>query len=157
MMGTGLLGLAGWGFLKKTIIDKLEFFEYDEFGWQGLFLDTKLLLTLDAFRKKLNSKVLVSPAPGSMIRFTSSDSESQHFWYKGAAIDVMIPEAPLNYAYELATEFFSGVGAYPDWKPYKGLHLDTRKTENGKVATWGGINQNGKQVYVMAIDALQRA
>ena len=103
---------------------------------------------LDAFREELGRKVMVSPAPGSMLRWDKGE-EGEH--PKGRTIDVMLPEGPdLKTAYEVAKKIgFGGIGVYPDWKPYPGLHLDIRPRAEGQgPAKWAGIKEDGKQIYV---------
>jgi len=43
---------------------------------------------------------------------------------------------------------FSGIGIYPDWKPYLGMHLDVRADRSAdNPATWSGIRTSSGQKY----------
>lgn len=129
----------------------LKYFKLSEFGAALPFLSIGLLQKLDEFRERLGRPVMISPVAGALIRFDSG-SESQHTF--GRAADVMLPEGPdLQTAFDIAKDTgFTGIGVCPDWKPYKGLHLDTRPLKPGQsIATWGWIkNANGKYTEVSA-------
>lgn len=77
---------------------------------------------------------------------TNGNNTSQHYFQPGGrvrAADVMVSGIPLQRAYTLARNLgvFSGIGLYPEWKPYPGLHLDTRTTRAAiDPATWSRIN-----------------
>lgn len=127
---------------------QLKHFKLSEFGASLPFLSVGLLQKLDEFRERLGRKVMISPVPGALIRFDKGD-ESQHTY--GRAGDVMLPEGPdLETAFGIAKAVgFTGIGVYPDWSPYPGLHLDIRKLKPGQaIATWAGIKRDGRQVYV---------
>lgn len=136
---------AGWGY--KTMTLKLRHFQPSEFGASLPLLSTDLLLKLDEFRDRLGSAVIISPAPGSLIR-PAGDSESQHTF--GRAADVLVPGIDLRRAFQVAKEVgFTGIGVYPQWKPHKGLHLDVRPDRlPGSPALWAGLRgKDGKQFY----------
>lgn len=128
---------------KMVIVSQLKYFTVKEFGLSLPFLSTGLLYSLDEFRAKLGRPVMISEAPGALIRF-DTDSESQHVF--GRAGDIVLPEGPdLQTAYNVAkTCGFRGIGVYPDWY-IPGLHLDTRP---GPFAHWAGIKKDGQQQYV---------
>lgn len=146
LAGVGVvIYLAGWGYRTMTL--KLRHFTPGEFGGSWPLLNTDLLLKLDEFRDRLGSRVLISPAPGALIR-PAGGSEGQHIY--GRAADVMIPDAPLVTAYKVAKEVgFTGIGVYPHWRPHKGLHLDVRPDRlPGSPAQWAGLRDaQGKQFY----------
>lgn len=136
---------AAWGIRALTI--NLRHFKASEFGASLPLLSGELLTKLDEFRERLGSPVLISPAPGSLLRPAGSQ-ESQHFF--GRAADVMVQGVSLERAYQVAREVgFTGIGVYPDWKPYKGLHLDVRPDRQpGNPALWAGLlGADGKQFY----------
>jgi len=138
---------------------KLRYFIEEEFrGWYEQ-INPILLKLLDIYRMHLHKRIIISPAEGAIGR--NDNSESQHNinkWGKVNAIDIMpvnengvglsIPQ--LKQAFILARSLgFTGIGVYPDWKPYPGLHLDVREDKViGKPAAWAGINKNNKQIYV---------
>ncbi len=138
---------------------KLKNFYPSEFGIWWPFMDNELLTKLDMFRDQLKDKVIISPATGSIGRLKAAISDSQHILspdLKIRAVDVMLPKNLLgvNYSrggtelkkvFDLALSIgFRGVGVYSKWKPYAGLHLDTRpkpthKYGNFLVDTWSGV------------------
>jgi uncharacterized protein YcbK (DUF882 family) len=66
-------------------------------------------------------------------------------WGEVRAVDVMFTGVTLEKVYQIAKEVgFTGIGAYPDWKPSQGMHLDVRQAP---LALWSGILEGGKQVY----------
>ena len=138
-----LATLAGLILLWKTMSDrkpKLQYFQPSEFGVWWPMMDDRLLILLDRFRERLGRPVMISPAEGSLGRLTGSRT-SMHYAGGGVvrAADVMLPEGPdLQTAYLVAREVgFTGIGLYPFWKPYPGLHLDVRPDRTaGNPATW---------------------
>jgi len=148
---------AGVTLFKMYVAMHLRHFKLSEFGASLPFLSVGLLQKLDEFRERLGRKVMISPAPGALIRFDKG-SESQHTF--GRAVDIMLPDGPdLETAFGIAKAVgFTGIGVYPDWEPYQGLHLDIRKLEPGySIATWGGKNKDGRQVYVSLSEVLTYA
>lgn len=136
---------------------QLKHFRLSEFGASLPFLSIGLLQKLDEFRERLGRKVMISPAPGALIRFDKG-SESQHTF--GRAADIMLPDGPdLETAFSIAKAVgFTGIGVYPDWKPYQGMHLDIRKLEPGQpIAIWAGKNKDGRQVYTNISEVLTYA
>ena len=136
---------------------QLKHFRLSEFGAALPFLSIGLLQKLAEFRERLGRKVMISPVAGALIRFDKG-SESQHTF--GRAADVMLPDGPdLQTAFKLAKAVgFTGIGVYPDWSPYPGLHLDIRKLRPGQsIATWAGVKQDGKQEYVSLSEVLAYA
>ena len=109
------------------------------------WLPVGLLSGLDQFRAELGKPVIVSPADGSIWRL---DPDSEHFYFR--AIDIMLPEGPtLQEAYNVARGLgvFSGIGVYPDWMPFPGMHLDIRPERNPEYpALWSMLLVKGKQV-----------
>ncbi len=148
--------LTLWQFKK---VFKLKHFSVKEFGFNILFLTAGLLIKLDDFREEIGQQVIISPAAGSLMRYGSGD-ESQHIY--GRAADIMLPKGPdLETAFNAAKKVgFSGIGVYPGWKPYAGLHLDVRPLNISQhIATWAGVkklddNLDLKQVYVSINEVL---
>ena len=100
-------------------------------------------------REQYNTKVFISPASGSILRFSDSAMKMKDH-YRGGAVDVMLDgAATLHQAYKAANQSgFNAVGVYPFWKPNKGLHLAIRKpiTQN---FSWADISRiRGKHEYV---------
>ncbi len=126
---------------------QLRYFTPSEFGDWWPQMSTKLLMQLDEFRHQLGVPVMISPAPGALGR-NDGPSLSQHnvdMWGEVRAADVMFQGVTLEKAVEVAKEVgFSGIGAYPDWNPRPGLHLDVRPAP---LALWSGIKSGGQQVY----------
>jgi len=155
-----LVAIGGLYMMKTKIKQndlKLEYFSASEFGAWWLLMSVKQLKTLDAFRKALGKPVIISPANGSLGRYLGSGESSQHNvskWGEVRACDIMFPwmktKAELKHAVEVAKQVgFTGIGAYPHWKPYMGLHVDTREDRQaGNPALWSAVLVAGKQKYV---------
>lgn len=131
-------------------------FKPEEFqGWYNQ-CDLNLLDKLDKFRDLWGAPVMVSPAHGAVGRQLGKDATSQHNidrWGWVKAVDVMpkgmLERADMERAIRLAEEAgFTGIGVYPFWHPFPGLHLDVRDSPDGRVATWAGVPKGGKQVYI---------
>lgn len=158
-----ILAAAGIGFTAYMALyfskPKLKYFYPPEFGIWWPFMDNELLLKLDKFRAALNDTVTVSPVGGAIGRIKAAIADSQHILGSDLtvrAVDVMVPKNLLGVKYsrggtELKKVFdlavqtgFRGIGVYPQWKPYSGLHLDTRPKPKNKygnyyVDTWSGV------------------
>jgi len=151
------ISAAGITLFKMYKAMHLKYFRLSEFGASLPFLSVGLLQKLDEFRERLGRKVMISPAPGTLIRFDKG-SESQHTY--GRAADIMLPDGPdLETAIKVAKQVgFTGIGAGPLWMPYPGLHLDTRPLDPGQpAAQWGYIKRNGIQIEVSMAEALTYA
>jgi len=126
---------------------QLRYFTAAEFGEWWPLMSTELLTKLDEFRHQLGVPVRISPASGALGRRMGM-ATSQHnvdLWGEVRAVDVMFEGVSLERGYQVAKEVgFSGIGAYPDWKPSKGMHLDVRQAP---LALWSGVLESGKQVY----------
>lgn len=151
----GLCAVGGYGVYKMIIVVGLKYFSLSDFRGEWPFLAVDLMQRADMFAmevSKRGSRVVVSPVPGAMLRWDKEgegEGKTEHRY--GRAIDVMI-DGPTTLAEcrDIAKEVgFSGIGVYPDWRPCKGCHLDIRPGRAlGNPATWAGIKQDGKQVYV---------
>lgn len=128
---------------------KLTYFQPSEFGIWWPFMNADLLLRLDAFRERWGAPVMLSPAQGGLGRH--DDSGSQHnvnLWGEVRASDIMpqgmISVADRQRAVRIAREVgFTGIGVYPGWAPYPGIHVDVREPSSpGHVATWSQLASN---------------
>jgi len=139
---------------------KLRYFTEEEFREWYYKMNPVLLKLLDLYRMHLHKKIIISPSPNAIGR-VDIVSNSQHNvfkWGKVNAIDIMpinengtgLSMPQLKQSFILAKNMgFTGIGVYPDWKPYPGLHLDVREDRYvGDPALWGAINKNNKQIYV---------
>jgi hypothetical protein len=110
-------------------------------------MDMAFLRRVDQFIEDSPGKWIVSPATGAACRdYGSKTSRHYAVGRKADALDIMLVSGDLEEHYNLARQWFGGVGVYPDWYPHPGLHVDGREGE--QVATWAGIKQGNKQVYV---------
>ena len=144
------------------LIYEPHYFAESEFrGWSEK-MSPCLLIRLDQFRALWSNPVIISPAPGSLGRYLGAGDTSQHNynkWGEVRAVDFMpmletgqpgeyrgADKNELKTAVDIAFQVgFAGVGAYPYWKPYPGLHGDVRQAKRAK---WVGLhNTNGKQYY----------
>lgn len=134
-------------FTGTDTMNPLRYFTQAEFGKWWPYMSTELLTKLDEFRHRLGVPVSISPVDGSLGRHLGL-STSQHnvdLWGEVRAVDVMFTGVSLEHAYQVAKEVgFTGIGAYPDWQPSQGMHLDVRQAP---LALWAGIKEEGIQVY----------
>ncbi|MBT3041983.1 MAG: hypothetical protein KME67_03905 [Candidatus Thiodiazotropha sp. (ex Codakia orbicularis)] len=115
-------------------------------------MDLAFLIRVDQFMWDSPGEWMVSPAVGAACRdYGSTTSRHYAVGRKADAIDLMLVDGDLEENYRFALTRFGGVGVYPDWIPFHGLHVDGREGE--RVATWAGIRQGGEQVYVAAEQA----
>ena len=121
--------------------------------WDAMHPD--VLLALDRYRAALRSEVRINKVKGALGRHAGLMSKSQHNvdrWGHVMAVDCHAPRVSLFEQYRVAFELdmFHGIGIYPDWLPYPGVHVDVRHGYNSKnPAQWGALRQSdGKQVYV---------
>ena len=139
----------------------MKHFKEKEFKSWFSNMSLPLLAGLEEFREVLQEQIMVSPAYGAIGRKLGA-SASQHNierWGEVRAIDVMFPRTDIAVAYNIARglELFSGIGVYPDWNPFSGLHLDVRESRTPQQpALWGGLlNDDGEQVYMSVEDVLK--
>lgn len=123
------------------------FFPEINYGQWSAQVDRYLKVKMNAYAERLTKagySVIPSPAPGAIGRLYGSKT-SQHYAGEGQlirGIDVMLPAGPsLKEAAQIAREVgFTGIGVYPNWKPFPGLHLDVRTgRSSGNPATWARI------------------
>lgn len=151
---------------------KLRYFTESEFRDWAAVMDYSFLFKLDDLRAKSGFKMLISPHPKALGRTTGSRT-SQHFWddtkdsLKVADIIpyVVTPDrqhrgltvVEMKGLVATATNLgFTGIGVYPMWKPFPGLHLDLREPRHPRyVAKWSRVMVGGKKGY-MSITAAWR-
>ena len=146
-----IFGIAGFVGFKTMVAWSLKHFKLSEFRGMHVFLSYGVLINLDAFREALMHPVIISPAPGSIVRFDTGE-ESDHLYGRG--LDVMIPNISGKVTPSLETCYivakavgFNAIGVYPFWKPYKGLHLGVRYPSS-KLSTWSDLSRiPGKHEY----------
>jgi len=150
----GVAALYGAAWVWKGQAVKLRYFQPEEFGKWWPLMDADLLRGLDEFRHRLGRAVQISPAWGALGRPGAGNSmHNVARWGQVKAADVLIPGAQpseLEGFYRVAreVEVFGGIGVYPDWEPWPGLHLDTRERDPQAPATWAGLDdEDGKQFY----------
>jgi hypothetical protein len=111
---------------------------------------------------RAGGRLFISPAPGAIGRQAGA-ATTQHNsdrWGEVRAVDLMVEGVKLADAVAMARGLglFSGIGAYPDWRPSPGLHVDVRAD---RVATdpalWGAVNLGAGQTYTTLAAALDRA
>ena len=157
LLAAGALVAGGtyWQVARKwRLVRGLKWFLPDEWRGQWPLLSAELLRNLDQFRDNIGAPVIISPAPGALFRVKSKNEQgnSQHFY--GRAADIMLPGGLAPGVIDAAKAAgFTGIGAYPHWAPYPGLHLDVRP---GALATWAGIDPfGGGQYYVSLSEGLR--
>ena len=145
------------------------FFAPHEFGAWLNRVHPALLFALDVLRDTLNAPVVISPAAGALGRRLGGSSSLHNVDVFGMvyAADVLLPSSwGVAEGFDAArnVRLFSGIGVYPFWKPWPGLHVDVRHLSavnptNGatplKPATWGAVRgAGGRQEYVSAAASL---
>jgi hypothetical protein len=156
LAGAATLVMTYGGFhVKKSGELNLKHFTASEFGIWWPSMSTELVHKLDVLRDAIGIPIIISPAFGALGRVMGEDEGSQHNvtkWGEVRAADIMFPtagKADLERIYMAALNAgFTGIGAYPDWKPHVGLHVDVRVDRiPGHPATWSGIKTAQGQKY----------
>lgn len=137
-----------------------DYFKPADFRDWWPLMSPELVRKLNSFAKRvagIGGRVYISPDTGALGRSLGFSDTSQHNvdrWGEVRAADVMLTGINLKDAYELARFVgFTGIGAYPDWLPDQGMHLDVRQDRTaGNPATWSGAKINGQQVVNLPID-----
>ncbi|MDX8400894.1 MAG: hypothetical protein R8K20_11715 [Gallionellaceae bacterium] len=152
---------------KQTDRIGLRYFSALEFGSWWPLMSIVLLQKLDALREAWGDSIIISPAMGSLGRpyppghsnWSSRHNITKYGEVQAADIMPQVTEADgtkrslnkqeLKAFYNMAVAVgFTGVGAYPDWVPYAGLHVDVRDDRSaGDPATWSGIKTAAGQEY----------
>ncbi|MCG8030068.1 MAG: hypothetical protein N0E59_02260 [Candidatus Thiodiazotropha taylori] len=117
------------------------------FGTCYAVMEPGFLNALDQFIEQSPGQWILSPAPGTACRFHGSKT-SQHYakGRRSNAADIMLKAGDIDAEYARAKETFCGTGLYKHWKPYPGLHVDTRQPVKGQCLTWEKT-RNGAVVY----------
>jgi hypothetical protein len=152
---------------KANGLKGLRHFSASEFGVSFPLLSPLLLQKLDALRDAWGDSVIISPAIGALVRsypFGHSNYSSRHNVIKygeGQAADIMpqitngdgtkrgLDSFEMRMFFNMAKDVgFTGIGAYPDWLPFAGFHVDVRDDHvAGNPATWSGIKTAQGQKY----------
>lgn len=130
-------------------------------GWYE-HINLDLLQMLQDFRDCWGQPVYISPAHGAVGRQLGPHSKSYHNydrWGEVRALDI-IPTGLFHAVSAIeADRLFrhcgiTGIGFYPHWQRYSnkqgkmvhapGFHIDNRP----RLARWGAIKENGRQIYV---------
>ena len=122
--------------------NNIDGFEAVEFQDQLHLLDAQVIYVLVKLRK-LIGRIRISPAEGAIAR-TDGKQSTMHFadlelGRLSEAVDIMPLDVDLETAYKAALTIpeIGAVGAYPDWKPLPGLHIDLRKRKQGnRLSSW---------------------
>lgn len=149
----------------------LEYFSKTEFREWADWMAPSFLELLDELRRETGHRIKISPAKGALGR-TYGSKTSQHYWDKNRprllkVADVMpyksygrvkssLSRQEMEDFVDAAMDLgFTGIGVYPRWKPYAGVHLDCRPQKMpGYIATWAGFPQkHGPQLYVALNEA----
>lgn len=141
--------------IKATNVD-LNWFDPSEFR-EPEIVSVEFMVRLDALRGVLGKSITFSPVKGAIIRRAGKTKtlHNPEYWGCGLAGDVFIrtdsihPRDIVDQALKVG---FRGVGFYPHWKPMPGFHFDCRP---GRIARWGAVKKNGKQVYVSLSKAFE--
>lgn len=145
---------------------EMQFFKKKEFYRDGVDwypkLSEELKIKLDLFRFRVGT-VQISPHKDAVGRDDLTDSQHNiNKWGEVRAVDVMPTMIKcyetMLHALEMAQECgFKGIGIYPDWAPYPGLHLDVRHGRNfDDPAIWAAIEVDRKQKFVSLDEALHK-
>ena len=112
-------------------------------------VDHSIVLALDELRAQLGCPIVISPAQGSIVRFSPGSQHDITGGRLSRAVDVFIPGCAMREVFNAAKSIpaIGGIGFYPDWKPRAGYHIDTR-ARNGHLATWMGRRTATGQTYV---------
>ncbi len=157
----GLLALFLTG--RAMTRPKLNHFTASEFGVWWPLMSADLLLKLDAFREQWGAPVEISRADGALGRHGGENDKSQHNidrWGQVLAADLMpkVADGQGGYRYMQTREErnrafaiakavgFTGIGIYTDTNPGNLLHVDVRKTNTERVATWSRVNKQYKGI-----------
>ena len=112
-------------------------------------LDSRVVFAADQLRERLGTKLLVSPVAGAITRDYEPGSRHQAVGRLSDALDCFVPGSSLTEVYEAALRIslIGGVGLYPDWLPYHGIHIDTRpRSDADRCATWMAVGHH-PQIY----------
>lgn len=147
--------VAGW--FDPVEVIGVHFQRFDFGAWP---MAPRLVALLNEFATRIEAiggRVFVSPAAGAVGRHDGVSGTSQHNvdrWGEVRAVDVMLTGVALRTAADIAAAVgFHGIGAYPDWLPSPGLHLDVRADRTAaNPATWSGRKVNGVQVTSLPLE-----
>lgn len=137
---------------------KEEFLRYYSKEYHSVLhlFDAQLVYAVDNLREVVGEILLISPVKGAISRIKEKYKYSRHYAVNrlSDALDLMVPSGDLRKIYDTNIPEIGGIGVYPDWKPYPGIHIDLRpRKTDGSRAEWMGrliVDKNGKkqQEYV---------
>ncbi len=137
-------------------------FVRDGFDWFPE-MNPELLDKLDQIRGLYGSPIIISPAGGAIGRHAGTTQHNVDRYGKVNAIDVMFKDLKTSddalAILKLANEVgFTGIGVYPEWKPYAGFHFDVRTDRTpDNPAMWSGVrNDAGVQIYIGFYEGLKK-
>lgn len=135
----------------------MTYFAKSEFQGHYRRLHPSLPPMLDKLREKCGHPILISQAEGAVGRTTGKGYHNYVLHGSVMAVDLMpykedvngVPQ-PLK-AWELGLFLdaaeglgFGGIGIYPKWRPYPGVHLDIGPANR----RWSGLGGDSSQEYV---------
>ena len=145
------------GLVEPLNWNTIEFFSPDEFGEALPDVNPSIIIAADELRRRIGCPLAISPAAGAIARYDEASASSRHYAVGrlSDALDLMPDgcslETVLNAAQGIPA--IGGFGAYPDWSPRPGVHIDGRARVGGRLATWMGFKQRNastgklEQVY----------
>ncbi len=112
------------------------------------WLDERVIWAITRLRLLTGQRMTPSPAPGAIARTWKTKSQHYSIGRISTAVDLFILEGTLQTVYEAALKLpeIGGFGAYPEWKPHHGVHIDIRPRK-GRLHTWMAENKEGEQIY----------
>lgn len=113
------------------------------------WLDERVLWALARLRRQCGLRMTPSWASGAIARTWKPESQHYTIGRISTAVDLFVLEGTLKDVYEAAELLpeIGGFGAYPQWKPYHGVHIDIRP-RNGRLHTWMAKKEHDEQIYL---------
>jgi len=142
-----------------TSDNSLKHFKKSDFGLWYPYMDKSLLAKIDQFADEWIGPIKISPVKGAIGRKDRSGSmHNVKLTGKVRAIDLLllVPAKYFGYrrmnknelraAYLIAKNIgFTGIGLYPNWLPYNGVHLDVRPLPQME---WASFSKFGGGPYI---------
>ncbi len=114
------------------------------------FLDVRVVWAIARLRRLCGQAMTPSPVRGAIARTWKPESQHHIGGVReySMAIDLLVLEGSLKNVYDSAKDMreIGGFGAYPEWKPNHGVHIDIRP--HTRQAIWMAEKIKGKQVYL---------
>lgn len=135
----------GFGFSASNLDwSQIKYFSESEFHGEAQYLDAAVVYELDKLRAKIG-RIMVSPATGAVARERIGSQHDRSNGRLSVAVDIMPLDVDLETAYYAARDLvkIGGVGAYPEWMPHAGIHIDLRhRKSGGALAQWSDGDQS---------------